>query len=92
MSEQELRAPDELYYMQAVGHCGNSLLWWKKGRCGYTCDIQQAHVFTRDEALRQHRTRPDVDFPWRKSYIDGLVQLHVNVETVSPKEGRLHEC
>lgn len=93
MTEQ--RTPDEqsndLYYMQVTGHCGNSLLWWRKGKHGYTLDIQKAHVFSREEAMRQHKMRPTEDFPWRKEYIDANVQLHVNVESVSPKEGRLYE-
>lgn len=84
----DLSADQGLCYMQVKGYSGNSLLWWRKGKSGYTCDIQQAHVFTHDEAMRQHRMRPDVDFPWRKEYIDARVQLHVNVETISPKEGR----
>lgn len=79
---------NDLYYMQVTGHCGNSLLWWRNGRHGYTLDIQQAHVFTRDEAMRQHRTRPTEDFPWRKDYIDAHIQHHVHCELVDAKEGR----
>jgi len=79
---------DDLYYMQTTGHVGNSLLWWRKGRHGYTCDIQQAHVFTREEALRQHECRPTEDFPWRKSYIDARLQHHVDSQLVDTAEGR----
>lgn len=86
MTEQ--RTPDELYYLQVKGYCGNSLLWWKKDRHGYTCDIQQAHVFTREEAFGQHECRPTEDFPWRKDYIDARLQHHVNCDVVDAKEGR----
>lgn len=73
----------ELFYLQTRGHVGNCFLWWKKGRHGYTCDIKQAHIFTREEAFGQAKIRPDVDFPWRKSYIDAHVVLHINSELVS---------
>lgn len=80
---------EDLYYMQVKGYCGNSLLWWKHGRHGYTCDIKQAHVFNYDEAMGQHRVRPDQDFPWRKAYIDANLQHHVSSEAVDPSEGRI---
>lgn len=88
MTTESRTSNQQLYYMQVRGYSGNSLLWWKKGRHGYTEDIQQAHVFTHDEAMRQHKMRPTEDFPWRKEYIDAHVQLHVHVETISPGEGR----
>lgn len=76
---------NDLYYLQVKGHSGNSLLWWKDGRHGYTCDIQQAHVFTKKEAFGQAKVRPHDDIPWRKDYIDTHLQHHVNSETVSRK-------
>lgn len=78
----------DLYYMQVTGHCGNSLLWWRSGKHGYTLDIQKAHVWTRDEAMRQHKSRPTEDFPWRKDYIDARLQHHVHCEVVDAQEGR----
>jgi hypothetical protein len=71
------------YYLQVKGFSGNSLLWWKKDRHGYTTNISQAHVFTKDEAYRQHALRPTVDIPWGKDYIDAQAELHVNSENVN---------
>lgn len=76
----------DVFYLQARGHTGNSLLWWREGRHGYTNDIRKAHVFTRDEAFAQHRCRPDTDFPWRKEYIDAHVQLHVVVDDIGHED------
>jgi hypothetical protein len=74
---------DDLYYMQVKGYCGNSLLWWREGKHGYTPDIKQAHVWTKEDAFAQHKCRPTEDFPWRKDYIDAHLQHHVNQEYVS---------
>jgi len=75
-------ADDDLYYLQVKGFSGNSLLWWRQGRHGYTADIRQAHVFTKAEAFGQATVRPTEDFPWKKSYIDTHLQHHVHVDTV----------
>jgi len=85
MSEH-IPSTEELYYLQVRGYAGNSLLWWRQGRHGYTTDIKQAHVFTRAEAFGQAKVRPTEDFPWRKDYIDQHLQHHVNSETVSRQD------
>jgi len=76
----------DLFYLQTRGHTGNSLLWWREGRHGYTNDIKKAHVFTREEAFAQQRVRPTEDFPWRKDYIDARVQSHIVIDDVDRHE------
>jgi len=76
MSEQ-LPAEEPLYYLQCRGFNGDSLLWWRKGRNGYTTDLRKAHVFTKEEAFAQARCRPTEDFPWRKDYVDARAQPHI---------------
>ena len=76
---------EPLYYLQ-TGFSGNSLLWWREGKSGYTSDVQHAHVFTKAEAFGQAKTRPGVDLPWRKDYIDAHLEFHVNNEKVSRKD------
>lgn len=73
---------EPLYYLQTRGYVGNSLMWWKKGKHGYTTDVRRAHVFTREEAYGQAKVRPTEDFPWRKDYIDANVEHSVNAEVV----------
>lgn len=72
-----------LYYLQVKGYSGDSLLWWREGKHGYTPDITKAHVWTKEAAYAQHRCRPTKDFPWRKAYIDVHLQHHVSSEHVS---------
>lgn len=79
---------NDLYYLQVHGYSGNSLLWWKKGRCGYTTDVRNAEVFTREQAFAQAEVRPDEDTPWRKDYIDSRVEHSVNSEKVSRRDER----
>lgn len=70
----------DLYYMQdSRGYVGNAVSWWKQDREGYTLDPRRAHVFTREQAQRQHRSRK-TDIPWPKDYIDGLATLQVDMQ------------
>lgn len=43
------------YYIhdRTRGFVGNSMMWWRKNHCGYTCDIGDAHIFTHEEALQR---------------------------------------
>ena len=50
------------YYIhdRTCGFVGNSMVWWRKGHHGYTCNANDAHVFTRDEALQRIRDAGDL--------------------------------
>jgi hypothetical protein len=61
---------EELYYVRNEGFLGNALLWWTKGCNGYTCDINDAHKFTREQAEKTCK-RPQ-DSAYLCTYIDGL--------------------
>lgn len=60
---------------------GNSMSWWAIDGKGYTCDIQRAGVYTKEEAFAQHRMR-STDRPWPKRYIDGRLSHHVDFQHV----------
>ena len=47
---EEMKATEKMYYIRNEGYLGNALIWWKKDRKGYTCDIRGAHKFTKIEA------------------------------------------
>lgn len=88
MTEPTQPTSDEpLYYMQDKRqHVGNSMLWWGKDRRGYVCDIRKAHVWTKDEAFRQHAMR-ETDIPWRKDYIDARISHHIDMQHCDRVEG-----
>lgn len=39
------------YLMWANKYVGNSLLFWREGKSGYTTDVNKSHQFTYEEAL-----------------------------------------
>lgn len=41
------------FYVQH-GCVGNDALWWRAGRAGYTSNLNEAHVFSREEAFEIH--------------------------------------
>lgn len=77
---------ERMYYLrddrQVVGNC---LLWWRKGRSGYTCNLDDAHIFTEKEAFAQHSSR-ETDRPYPKDYIDGIAYRHVDHQVVDKDE------
>lgn len=61
-----------MYYVRNEGFLGNALIWWTKGRNGYTCDINNAHKFTKEEAENVCK-RPQ-DTAYECEYIDNLLE------------------
>lgn len=76
----------ELYYIRNEGYLGNALIWWQIGG-GYTCDINKAEKFTKEEA-KDICTRPE-DSAYKVSYIDSLEKakkLIIDSQYVDSKE------
>ncbi len=46
------------YLMWAGQYVGNSLLFWREGKAGYTTDIDKAHQFELEEALALEARSP----------------------------------
>ena len=70
------------YYLQDTrgsGCVGNDILFWAKDRRGYTTDLSKAHIFTEEEAFRQHSCRK-TDRPWPKPYIDERTRPAVDIQ------------
>lgn len=60
---------EEKYFLQDSRQVvGNDLLFWRQGRAGYTTNIDEAHVFTLEEALSHRKT----DVPWPVEYIRSI--------------------
>lgn len=74
---------DDKYYLQdSSTYVGNDMLFWKKDGKGYTTDTREAHVFTKEDAVKQHHCR-ETDIPWPKVYIDERVKFAVDSQCVS---------
>ena len=76
----------ELYYLQdSRSYVGNDMLFWAVDGNGYTTDMRKAQVYTKDEALAQHRSR-ETDIPWPKEYIDARTRPAVDMQYVKRAE------
>jgi hypothetical protein len=69
------------YIQDTRSMVGNSMSWWAIDGKGYTCDIQRAGVYTKEEAFAQHKMR-STDRPWPKKYIDARLSHHVDFQHV----------
>lgn len=60
----------KLYYIQDCRSIvGNCAVWWGPNRAGYTCNLNEAGVYTEEEALAQQSTR-STDIARPKELID----------------------
>jgi hypothetical protein len=83
-----MAATEEGFYLQdsrGSGCVGNDLLFWAKDGKGYTTAIEEAHVFTLEKAMSQHRSRP-TDIPWPVAYIQARKRSVADHQYCSIKE------
>lgn len=76
---------DEFYLQDCRSYVGNDMLFWAKNGNGYTTDLRLAHVYTKEEAVRQHQSR-ETDIPWPKDYIDAKTRPAVDMQYVKREE------
>lgn len=69
---------DEYYLQDSRSYVGNDILWWCING-GYTTDLSKAEVFSKDEAIHNHKSR-NSDIPWPKSYIDKRTRPAVDMQ------------
>ena len=77
----------KLYYIRNEGYLGNALMWWEKGRGGYTPDIRQAEKFTLEEA--ENICSRHEDTAYSCEYIDNLIaaqKLIIDCQYVDSEE------
>lgn len=71
---------EELYYIQDTrSYVGNCVLWWGPNRKGYVCSLDEAGLYSREDAEAQARSR-STDRAWPKSAVDALAVRHVRGE------------
>jgi hypothetical protein len=82
--EKTIVDKDQFYIQDSRSYCGNDVMWWSQDG-GYTTDISKAHLYTKDEAVRQHKNR-ETDIPWPKSYIDQKIRPVVDMQYINRTE------
>ena len=60
------------YYIQNTNavYLGNAIIFWAKGRNGYTADLNNSHRFTEEEAKKICEGNPEKNKAWAVDYID----------------------
>lgn len=62
-----------MFYIQDTrSYVGNAVLWWAKEGKGYTTDLDEAALYTAEEAARIHRNR-ESDKPIAQSIAEQAV-------------------
>lgn len=79
-----MNAKDQFYLQDSRSYCGNDVMWWAQVG-GYTTDLSKARIYTKDEAVRQHKDR-ETDIPWPKSYIDQKTRPTVDMQYINRDE------
>lgn len=70
----------KLYYIQdtrdTVGNCAS---WWRPNSCGYTTQIEEAGLYSEEEAkkITSHRS---TDIAWPKEVVEHCAVRHVRVD------------
>ena len=72
---------NQFYLQDSRDYVGNDVLWWKKDGKGYTTDLREAEVYSKDAAVRQHNCR-ETDIPWPKDYIDARTRPAVDMQYI----------
>lgn len=70
---------DEYYLQDSRDYVGNNMLFWRKEGRGYTTNLLEAEVYTRQAAFAQNACR-ETDIPWLKSYIDSKARPAVDFQ------------
>jgi len=63
------KSNQEYYYLWNGGYVGNAMLWWRKGGAGYTTNLDEAHKFTKEEAMNYQKAR-NSDIPYLCAHVD----------------------
>ena len=67
------------FYIEAEGGRGSSdqsMLWWRPNRRGYTYDLQQAGLYTEEEAREIEKIR-ETDRAWSEAEVSSYIEHRV---------------
>ena len=67
----------KFFIQDSRSYVGNDVSWWRQGRDGYTTNLNQAGLFTGDEASLITNNRM-TDIAWPEEYVRSL-----SIQTVS---------
>ena len=71
----------------SAGFVGNDLLFYGEHGKGYTCDLDKAEVFTKDEAIKEVQISRGKYLMWEKKYLESIAKGHVDMQYLRRKGG-----
>lgn len=75
---------DFFYLQDSRSNTGSRAMFWRNGG-GYTSNLDEAELFTMDEAVRQYECR-DTDLPWPQVYIEARTEIGVDSQYITKSE------
>jgi len=75
---------EKMFYIQAHGYVGNSMLWWRINYSGYTTDLDKAGKYTEIDAEQICSNGNRNDIAWPVEYIDNNASRHIDIQTIDP--------
>jgi hypothetical protein len=88
-----VRRPGERrFYIEAVGHTPNGeVCWWKPDRSGYTTNIDEAGLYSTEEARSIVKMRPGKDRAWREYDVITLATRRTFILAPMPPKAKPEE-
>lgn len=75
---------DDMYYVQS-GIVGNDLLLWGLGGSGYTCNIEQAQRYTKEQIVKQFTNGREQDVIWSAAHLEANIKKVVDSQSLDRK-------
>lgn len=76
---------DQQYYISTGGYSGNSLIFWGKDSRGYTSNLDNAGLYSEEDAKRICSNSDRTEKAWPKEYIEGITNRAVSCENIDWK-------
>lgn len=71
---------EQMYYLQdSRTYVGNCPMWWAKDSGGYVCNLDNAGLYTYEEAMQLHKDR-STDIPWKQQDVEIAVKRLVDAQ------------
>ena len=79
------------YIQDSRNYVGNSMVWWRRGNVGYTTNIDEAGIYSEEEAIQMHQNR-ESDMMWPVEFINTIIERHVDVQNCNRvKNGKMNK-
>lgn len=81
--QNEINSSDSDFFYLQTGVIGNCLVFWALNGRGYTCHLDQAHLFSKEEAIQRSRNIRQSDRFWEEDAVNSAASLQVDHQKLS---------